>query len=45
MQIKLLPKSKDLGIFAVPCIIGNVTIGNALCDLGENISHALVHEE
>ncbi|XP_027345903.1 uncharacterized protein LOC113857855 [Abrus precatorius] len=34
LQQKLPPKLTYPGSFTIPCIIGNVTIGKALCDLG-----------
>ncbi|XP_027346437.1 uncharacterized protein LOC113858144 [Abrus precatorius] len=38
LQQKLPPKLKDLGSFTIPCTIGNVTIGKALCNLRANIN-------
>ncbi|XP_027362544.1 uncharacterized protein LOC113870143 [Abrus precatorius] len=38
LQQKLPSKLKDPGSFTIPCTIGNVTIGKALCDLGANIN-------
>ncbi|XP_027342978.1 uncharacterized protein LOC113855537 [Abrus precatorius] len=38
LQQKLPLKLKDLSSFTIPCIIGNMTIGKALCDLGANIN-------
>jgi len=35
---QLLAKLKDPGRFSIPCIIGNVSIDRALCDLGSNVS-------
>ncbi|XP_045810767.1 uncharacterized protein LOC123905179 [Trifolium pratense] len=38
IQRKLPQKKKDLGSFTIPCSIGNLTIGKALCDLGASIN-------
>ncbi|KAK9155104.1 hypothetical protein Sjap_002584 [Stephania japonica] len=38
LQKKLPPKCKDPGMFSVPCIIGNVSIEKAMCDLGASIN-------
>ncbi|GAU41120.1 hypothetical protein TSUD_288100 [Trifolium subterraneum] len=38
LQHKLPPKLKDPGSFTIPCTIGNVKIGRALCDLGASIN-------
>ncbi|XP_031131807.1 uncharacterized protein LOC116033188 [Ipomoea triloba] len=38
LQQKLPPKLKDLGSFAIPCIIGGFVVGGALCDLGASVS-------
>ncbi|KAL0396212.1 UNVERIFIED_CONTAM: hypothetical protein Scaly_0069600 [Sesamum calycinum] len=38
LQRKLLPTCKDLGTFPVPCKIGNIGIGKAMCDLGASIN-------
>jgi hypothetical protein len=38
LQKKLPPKLKDLGAFTIPCSIGPVNIGRALCDLGASIN-------
>ncbi|KAL0313287.1 UNVERIFIED_CONTAM: hypothetical protein Sradi_5728000 [Sesamum radiatum] len=38
LQRKLPPKCKDPGTFSIPCIIGNVGIENAMCDLGASIN-------
>lgn len=38
LQRKLPPKLKDPGSFTIPCTIGNMTIGKALCDLGASIN-------
>ncbi|MCI06819.1 hypothetical protein A2U01_0027880 [Trifolium medium] len=36
---KTLPrKCKDLGSFTIPCTIGGIEIGRALCDLGANVN-------
>ncbi|KEH25841.1 hypothetical protein MTR_6g035050 [Medicago truncatula] len=35
---ELPPKLKDPGAFTIPCSIGPVDIGRALCDLGESIN-------
>jgi len=34
LQRKLPPKLKDPGAFIIPCMIGKVSVGKALCDLG-----------
>jgi len=35
----MLPANlKDLGTFSIPCLIGNVPIDHALCDLGTSVS-------
>jgi len=38
LQKKLPPKLKDSGTFTIPCSIGPVDIGRALCDLGASIN-------
>ncbi|GKE72041.1 retrovirus-related pol polyprotein from transposon TNT 1-94 [Tanacetum coccineum] len=38
LQNKLPPKEKDPGSFVLPCITGNITVSNALADLGASIS-------
>ena len=38
LQRKLPPKLKDLGAFTIPCTIGKVSVGRALCDLGASIN-------
>ncbi|XP_024626611.1 uncharacterized protein [Medicago truncatula] len=38
LQRKLPPKLKDPGAFTIPCSIGPVDIGRALCDLGASIN-------
>ena len=38
IQRKLPPKMKDPGSFTIPCTIGNLHIGKALCDLGACIN-------
>ncbi|XP_057760558.1 uncharacterized protein LOC130980934 [Arachis stenosperma] len=38
IQKKLPQKLKDLGSFQIPCIIGDMTIEKALCDLGASIN-------
>ncbi|XP_058002216.1 uncharacterized protein LOC131179401 [Hevea brasiliensis] len=38
LQNKLPPKLKDPGSFSTPCLIGNITIDKALCDLGASVS-------
>jgi hypothetical protein len=38
IQKKLPQKKKDPGSFTIPCSIGNVTVGRALCDLGASIN-------
>jgi len=35
---QLLAKLKDPGSFSITCMIGNVSIDRALCDLGSNVS-------
>jgi len=35
---KLSAKLKDLDSFSMPCLIGNVSIKRALCDLGSSVS-------
>jgi len=35
---QLPAKLKDPGSFFIPCIIGNVSIDRALCDLGSSVS-------
>ena len=34
------PKLDDLGGFSIPCVVGNVRIDRALCDLGASVSDA-----
>ena len=36
LQRKLPPKLKDPGAFTIPCSIGPVEVGKALCDLGSS---------
>ncbi|KAK2428208.1 hypothetical protein QL285_026743 [Trifolium repens] len=38
IQQKLPQKKKDPGSFTIPCSIGNITVGRALCDLGASIN-------
>ncbi|XP_057997671.1 uncharacterized protein LOC131176625 [Hevea brasiliensis] len=38
LQNKLPPKLKDLGNFSIPCLIDNMNIDKALCDLGASVS-------
>lgn len=38
IQRKLPQNLKDSGRFTIPCTIGNLKIGNALCDLGASIN-------
>ncbi|XP_015970424.1 uncharacterized protein LOC107493905 [Arachis duranensis] len=38
IQKKLPQKMKDLGSFQIPCIIGDIHIEKALCDLGASIN-------
>ncbi|XP_045831665.1 uncharacterized protein LOC123923067 [Trifolium pratense] len=38
IQRKLPQKRKDQGSFTIPCSIGNLNIGKALCDLGASIN-------
>ena len=35
---QLLAKLKDPSSFSIPCIIGNVSIDRALCDLSSSVS-------
>ncbi|XP_038895987.1 uncharacterized protein LOC120084164 [Benincasa hispida] len=37
-SVRNLEMQKDLGSFTVPCSIGGIDAGNALCDLGANIN-------
>ncbi|XP_015939992.1 uncharacterized protein LOC107465527 [Arachis duranensis] len=38
IQHKLSQKLKDHGSFQIPCIIGEITVEKALCDLGASIN-------
>ncbi|CAJ2651827.1 unnamed protein product [Trifolium pratense] len=38
LQRKLPQKKKDPGSFTIPCSIGNLHVGRALCDLGASIN-------
>ncbi|XP_052291835.1 uncharacterized protein LOC127900683 [Citrus sinensis] len=38
LQSKIPTKLKDLGSFTIPCFIGNMYAGRALCDLGASIN-------
>ncbi|CAJ2640369.1 unnamed protein product [Trifolium pratense] len=38
IQRKLPQKKKDPGSFTIPCSIGDLTIGKALCDLGASVN-------
>ncbi|XP_027351154.1 uncharacterized protein LOC113862259 [Abrus precatorius] len=38
IQKKVPPKLKDPGSFVIPCEIGNLMVGKALCDLGASIN-------
>ena len=38
VQKNLSLKQKDLGVFIIPCVIGNASFKRALCDLGASIS-------
>ena len=38
IQNKLLAKLKDPGSFSIPCLLGNVCIDRALCDVGFSVS-------
>ncbi|XP_057755879.1 uncharacterized protein LOC130975064 [Arachis stenosperma] len=38
IQHKLPQKLKDIGSFQIPCIIGEITVEKALCDLGASIN-------
>ncbi|XP_057734307.1 uncharacterized protein LOC130949667 [Arachis stenosperma] len=42
IQHKLPQKLKDPGSFQIPCIIGEITVEKALCDLGASITLMLV---
>jgi len=37
-KVGLPPKCGELGHFTIPCTIGDLTIGNALIDLGASIN-------
>jgi hypothetical protein len=37
-QGRIPPKLKDPGSFTIPCTIGDVYVGRALCDLGASIN-------
>ena len=38
VQRKLPKKEKDPGSFTIPCMIGDITLNNVLCDLGASIN-------
>ncbi|KAA3473735.1 Retrovirus-related Pol polyprotein from transposon 17.6 [Gossypium australe] len=38
LQNRLLQKQKDIGSFTIPCLIGSLSIDNALADLGASIN-------
>ena len=38
IQNKFPAKRKDLGSLSIPCLLGNVYIERALCDLGPSVS-------
>ncbi|XP_057984551.1 uncharacterized protein LOC110664552 [Hevea brasiliensis] len=38
LQNKLPPKLKDPGSFSIPCLVGDMNIDKALCDLGASVS-------
>jgi hypothetical protein len=38
IQRKLPLKLKDPSSFTIPCVIGNIEVGRALCDLGASIN-------
>ncbi|XP_021979522.1 uncharacterized protein LOC110875628 [Helianthus annuus] len=38
LQNKLLKKMNDLGSFTIPCLIGSLSVSNALADLGASIN-------
>ena len=38
LQKKLPSKCKDLGTFTIPCTIGSIGIGKAMCDLSASIN-------
>ncbi|KAJ9535161.1 hypothetical protein OSB04_un001760 [Centaurea solstitialis] len=38
LQKRLPPKCDDLGMFTIPCKVGNVSVNQALCDLGASIN-------
>ncbi|XP_057994983.1 uncharacterized protein LOC110660141 [Hevea brasiliensis] len=42
LQNKLPPKLKDPESFSIPCLIGNMNIDKALCDLGASVSLMLL---
>ena len=35
---KLLPKLKNPGSITIPCVVGKLSIGRALCDLGASVT-------
>ncbi|XP_073017920.1 uncharacterized protein [Primulina eburnea] len=39
LERKLPQKLKDLGIFTIPCVIGDSRVNRALCDLGALLAH------
>ncbi|XP_020263244.1 uncharacterized protein LOC109839226 [Asparagus officinalis] len=45
IQNKLPPKLKDPGSFSIPCVIGNVSINRALCDLGASVDFVILEIE
>ena len=38
IQRKLPKKCKDPGMFTIPCVIGDYTLGRAMLDLGASIN-------
>jgi len=47
IPITFPPKLPDPGRFSIPCIMGKVEIGRALCDLGASVSlmsHSFFHK-
>ena len=38
LKRQMPPKLRDPGAFKLPCVIGNTSVGKALCDLGASIN-------
>jgi len=38
LENKLPPKLEDLGSSSIPCVVGDVPVSGALCDLGASVS-------